>query len=392
MSYAGSRRIIDADSHLIELEDFVANAADPLERPLIPPMEAQQILPVSPEALKRGRELFAKRKADPALMARFEESLLDTSKNGWSRLGAFDPEERSHTLELFGFEMQLVLATFACHQVAHCQDEDVLVAGTRALNRAMGAFCAHDERLRAIGYAPLRLGPEKAGALMDEGFKDGCYSFMVDTNEPNDASRSFTHPDFDGVWARFERAAAPFLIHVAVNGDYEPVSKSFSNNGRAAAPQGGDGPTDILGLVTIKNSAELFLTAMIFDGVFERHSGLKGLSLEHGAFWLPSWLQSVDFAAKAFRRLAGPREMPPSLTVRQHLKFCPFAGEPVGWIIENVGSELLVFGSDYPHPEGTPDPIRLFEKAMPDCDQETLDRFYYRNMEELMGTTLPRHG
>jgi hypothetical protein len=44
MSYAGSRRIIDADSHLIELEDFVANAADPLERSLIPPMEAQQIL------------------------------------------------------------------------------------------------------------------------------------------------------------------------------------------------------------------------------------------------------------------------------------------------------------------------------------------------------------
>jgi hypothetical protein len=32
------------------------------------------------------------------------------------------------------------------------------------------------------------------------------------------------------------------------------------------------------------------------------------------------------------------------------------------------------------------DPIRLFEKAMPDCDQEMLDRFYYRNMEELMGT------
>jgi hypothetical protein len=32
-------------------------------------------------------------------------------------------------------------------------------------------------------------------------------------------------------------------------------------------------------------------------------------------------------------------------------------------IIENVGSELLVVGSDYPHPEGTSDPIGLHEKS-----------------------------
>ena len=36
MSYAGSRNIIDADSHLIELDDFVTNAATSAELPLIP--------------------------------------------------------------------------------------------------------------------------------------------------------------------------------------------------------------------------------------------------------------------------------------------------------------------------------------------------------------------
>jgi predicted TIM-barrel fold metal-dependent hydrolase len=389
MSYAGRRRIIDADSHLIELDDFVTNAASASELPLIPRMDAQKNLPVPPRALERGRELFAKRRSDPATMAKFEAGLLDNSKSGWSRLGAFDPEERSHYLELFGFEMQLVLGTFAYHQVVHSQDPDVLIAGTRALNRAMGSFCAHDERLKAIGYAPLRLGPEAAGALIDDGFADGCYSFMVDTNEPDDSARSFTHPDFDPIWARFEEAGAPFLVHVDGNGDYQAVSKSFRNNGREATVLGGDGPSDVLGLVTIKNSTELFLTAMIFDGVFDRHPRLKGLSLEHGAFWLPSWMQALDFTARAFRRQLPRREAPPSETVRRHLKFCPFAGEPLGWIIENVGPELLVFGSDYPHPEGTSDPIGLFEKAMPDRDPEILDRFYHRNMEDLMGVALP---
>ena len=388
MSYAGPRTIIDADSHLIELDDFVASAAISSELPLIPPMDAQKNLIVSPEALKRGRELFARRRSDPSLMAKFEASLLDTSKNGWSRLGAFDPQERSHCLELFGFQMQLVLPTFAFHQVAHCGDRDVLIASTRAMNRAMGAFCAHDERLKPIGYAPFRIGPEAVGALMDEGFASGCYSFMVDTNEPDDTARSYTHPDFDRIWTRFEETGAPFVMHVEGNGDYRAVSKSFANNAREAAALGGDGATDVLDLVTIKNSPELFLTAMIFDGVFDRHPRLKGISMEHGATWVPSWMHSMDFTAKAFRRQHGPREAPPSETVRRHLKFCPFAGEPLGWIIENVGPELLVFGSDYPHPEGTSDPIRLFEKAMPDCDPQTLDRFYYRNMEDLMGIRL----
>jgi len=387
MSYAGHRTIIDSDSHLIELDDFVASAATDDERDLIPSIESQSQLPVARAAMERGRELFEKRQADAATMARFEASLRDTGKNGWSRLGAFDPAERSHTLDLLGFRLQLVLPTFAFHQVGHALDPEVGEAGARALNRAMGSFCAHDDRLEAIGYLPLRLGPERAGELFDAGVADGCYSFMVDTNEPDDTARSFTHPDFDQVWARFESAGVPFVAHVAVNGEYDAVSKSFKNNGQQIGGLGGDAGDSLLGLVTINNSVEIFFTAMIFDGVFERHPGLKGISMEHGAFWVPSWLQAIDYTARTARRLLGDREMP-SETARRHLKFSPFAGEPLGWIIENVGPDLLVFGSDYPHPEGTSDPIARFEASMPDCDEETLDRFYYRNMEDLLGIML----
>ena len=37
-------------------------------------------------------------------MAKFEASLLDARKSGWSRIGAFDPGERSHCLDLLGFQ------------------------------------------------------------------------------------------------------------------------------------------------------------------------------------------------------------------------------------------------------------------------------------------------
>lgn len=386
MTYAAHRRIIDADSHLIELDDFLHQAAAPAERDLLPSMDSQKELPVVPKALERGRELFARRQREPDLMARFEESLLDVTKSGWSRLGAWDPEERSHTLDLFGFERQLVLPTFSFHQVGHVTDAAILTAGARALNRAMGAFCAHDDRLHAIGYVPLRLGPEVAGELFDEGLAAGCYSFMVDTNEPDPKAQSFTHSDFYPVWRRFEEAKVPFVIHVAVNGEYQAVSPSFRNNGHAPLPAAGDAPAGALGFIGLKNSAELFLTAMIFDGVFERHPGLKCISMEHGAVWVPSWLRSIDMAGRTFRKLQpNVLSVRPSEYVHRQIKFSPFAGEPLGWIIENVGTDLLVFGSDYPHPEGTSSPIERFEASMEGCDESAFTSFYYDNMKDVMG-------
>ena len=387
MTYAENRIIIDADSHVIELDDFLHKVALENDLPLLPSMESQKELPVIQAGLDRGRELFIKRQQDPEVMAKFESSLLDNTKSGWNRLGAFDPAERTHTLDLFGFKMQWVLPTFSFHQIAHVNDPAVLEAGARTLNKAMGDFCAKDPRLFAIGYIPLTLGPEIGLDLMRTGFRDGCYTFMVDTNEPSDEKRSFTHPDFDPIWAEFASHKVPFVVHVAVNGHYKRMPDSFKRNGRNALELGGDAPAGELGLVTIKNSAEIFLSAMIFDEVFERHPELKGISMEHGAFWVPSWLQALDFTARNFRHKRSFSRAP-SEVAKHHLKFSPFAGEPVGWIIDNVGPELLVFASDYPHPEGTADPIRKFEASMSNCDETTMSAFYHGNMETLMGITL----
>jgi predicted TIM-barrel fold metal-dependent hydrolase len=384
MTYAQHRRIIDADSHVIELDDFLTNAATHEHIDKIQPMSAQTELPTNQAGLDRGRDLFQKRQANPETMAKFEAALLDNRKSGWNRIGAFDPRERSHALDLFGFEFQWVLPTFAFHQIAHVGEHDLLDAGAYTLNKAMGEFCAHDPRLKAIGYVPLSLGPTKALAIARQGFKDGCYTFMIDTNEPDDNALSFTHPDFDAFWALFSDASIPIVCHVAVNGHYRAVPPSFRNNGKTNLELGGDAPAGELGLMTIGNSVQMFLAALIFDGVFERHPDLRCISMEHACSWLPSWLRSLDYTAGLFKRQRKFTELP-SDTARQRIKVSPFAGEPVGWIIDNVGPEMLVFASDYPHPEGTSDPIRKFEATMTDCDKQTMDAFYYGNMANLMG-------
>ncbi|MEM7365810.1 MAG: amidohydrolase family protein, partial [Pseudomonadota bacterium] len=197
---------------------------------------------------------------------------------------------------------------------------------------------------------------------------------------------SFTHPDFDPVWAGFADSKTPFAIHVAANGDYQAVSPSFKNNGKSQLALGGDAPAGELGIMTIGSSAQLFLASLIFDGVFDRHPNLRAISMEHAGMWLPSWLHSLDFTARMFKRF---RQFPeqPSEIAKRHIKVSPFAGEPVGWIIDQVGPEMLVFASDYPHPEGTNDPIKRFEASMTNCDQSVMDAFYFGNMLEVMGVS-----
>ena len=83
--------------------------------------------------------------------------------------------------------------------------------------------------------------------------------------------------------------------------------------------------------------------------------------------WVVSWLRQLDYGQRAFRRTEEPLRnlaLTPSEYVRRHLKFTPFPGEPVGWMIEQAGPELFMFSSDYPHPEGGKDPLAKFRDEL----------------------------
>jgi predicted TIM-barrel fold metal-dependent hydrolase len=58
-------------------------------------------------------------------------------------------------------------------------------------------------------------------------------------------------------------------------------------------------------------------------------------------------------------------------------------------MIEQAGAELFMFSSDYPHPEGTKDPIQRFESTMDTGDEAVVDNFYRANFEALYRGTIP---
>ncbi|MFP3906853.1 MAG: amidohydrolase family protein [Acidimicrobiales bacterium] len=376
-TYAGQQRVLDADSHVMELADFLDPHIDDEFRDQLRRKGMEALAPMLDQAVAKAAE----RRTDEAAAAAAEERLLQDK--GWNALGAFDPGERGRALDLFGFEGQLVFATFATSMFAGRKVER-LYAGARAQNRAIVDFCSGDDRLLPVGYVPL-IDAERAHEAMVEAVELGCDAVMVPSTAAGELAP--THPALDPVWDTLAEADVPFVLHVGGGGRL--LDPAFHNNDMPVSDHLGGGENirskDFL---AIHHSPELFLGALIYDGLFDRFPKLRGASIEQGAGWVVSWMRHLDYGQRAFRRTEEPLqrlEHAPSDYVRNHLKFTPFPGEPIGWMIEQGGPELFMFSTDYPHPEGGRDPLAKFEEAVTWPSDEARDRFYYANMAELLG-------
>jgi uncharacterized protein len=54
-------------------------------------------------------------------------------------------------------------------------------------------------------------------------------------------------------------------------------------------------------------------------------------------------------------------------------------------MMEQAGSDLFMFSTDYPHPEGGRDPLTKFEEELQGVGSEDLGLFYRGNMATLLG-------
>ncbi len=389
MPYAHRPDIYDADTHMCEQPDWIAGFADPDIRPRLALFGDG--LPERLKVLAEARAEFERRREDAAAAAEADAAFMSMRFKGGFALGAFDGAERRRANDLLGFKGGWVFPTGAFNQVIAARDPEVFIGGVRALNRGVASFCAVDPRNIGTGYLPLGVGPQMARGLLEELIAAGFRVVTVDTIAP-EGGLSFTHPDYDTIWARIAAAGLVVALHVGVNGgSYNPVPASFYNNGRTLTPhQDGDAPRDALSYMSIQYNAELFLSAMIFDGVLERFPGLRIGVIELGASWIISWMRLLDQSYRAFRRLQDLSQvkMPPSDYVRRQIKVTPFAGEDIGWMIGAGAEDLLMFASDYPHHEGTDDPIGRFERTMQGVSEAARSKFYNGNFRALMGERL----
>jgi predicted TIM-barrel fold metal-dependent hydrolase len=378
MAYAKGRVFNDADSHIMESTDWLAGYAEPQVKDKLIGMRLEAGGSGAEKAIARALQ----RQRDAAATAEIAVDVVSGPK-GWAAYGAMDRGERSKALDDLGFSRQLVFTTFAGSQFLRVDDPAVRYGGARALNRGMADFCAGDKRLLAVGVVPLD-DAERAYAEVDFAIKAGVKAIWMPASPAGD--RSPGHPDLDPVWRRMAEAGVPFMLHVGALSPTLPGA--FHNNGHPRPKDwlGGGENLRAKDYFSLSFAPQNFLCAMAMDGVFDRFPQLRGGVIELGAGWVPDFLRRLDQAWKGWRKtdpMIGGLSMEPSQFIRRAVRFTPFATENAGLIIKEGGEELFLFSSDYPHPEGTRNPIERFESTFEGFSEETKDRFYRRNFEDM---------
>ena len=240
---------------------------------------------------------------------------------------------------------------------------------TRTMNEAIADACAvYPERLVGLGTVSLqspRLAAEQARhAVRSLGLRGVEVSSLID-GAPIDDRR------FDPFWAEMEALGAVVLLHPLGTTMGDRLDDFYLSN-----------------IVGQPVETTVALLRMIFGGLFDRHETLK-LCAVHGGGYLTLNSSRADHAYRVRPECQGCRH-PPSHYLRR-LWFDTVVHEPsqLRGLIEAVGADRIVLGTDYPFDMGEADPIGLIE-ALDGISINDQDALIQDNARKLLG--LPAAG
>ena len=371
----------DADSHIMELPDFLTAYADPALRDRLP-----AILPRGQaDATLAGFPSDGARRHSPEHVEKLKAlgDRILTGPKWYDALGAFNCAERGIVLDLLDIRRQIIFSSFAAASLTQWRDIDLRYGGVRAFNRAIKDFVSDDPRLVGVGLLVLD-DPSRTVAALDSALAEGLRVFMLPSDSPG---RSPGHVDHDPIWARLEEARGAFVLHVGSS--KLSIDSDWMNDGHPdrRTARGGAEVVGSKDMTSIFHTAERFLSVLILDGVLERFPELRAGCIELGAGWVPAMRRRLDHIVKIWSKpephLREMRRLP-SQQMDDQMRFTPYPFEDVGELINFSSDRLYMFSTDYPHAEGGRDPIGRFQDSLRNHGDETRRRFFYSNFTDLV--------
>jgi predicted TIM-barrel fold metal-dependent hydrolase len=290
-----------------------------------------------------------------------------------------EPEARLALMDEQGIDRALMFPTLASLVEERMRDDpELILAVVHALNEWMletWTFNYHDR----IFPTPVISLPivEKAIEELEWVVEHGAKVVLIRPAPVPGfrGPRSFGLPEFDPFWEKVVEHDILVGMHSSDSG-YSRYSSEWLGSQTEMLPF----QPQAFRMLSAWRPIEDAVSALVCHGALSRFPKLKVAVIENGSSWVAPLLKNM---ADLYKKMPQDFLENPVEVVRRNIYISPFWEEDPAVLGELIGVDHVLFGSDYPHPEGLADPAS-FADEMSHLSDENLRKFMGGNLARLM--------
>lgn len=254
--------------------------------------------------------------------------------------GAYDLKLRLQHMDIEGVEKEIVfpqsLLGFIRYPKFEIQENMYRIYNEYMAKRGREA----QGRFHGVGVCSNWWDPTKAEAAVQQIVDLGLKAIMVPISLGKGRDGNTIHygdPIMERFWDVVAESGLPVTYHVGENPD--------------ANHRGGVGTTVLVALGSFRG----LFGQLVFGGVFDRHPDMKVVFSEGGIAWVPPVLQDAEMIFDTYTNgdLLDDMKRRPS-EYWHHNCYATFQNDLLGLDqLDLIGADRIMWGSDYPHTEGT---------------------------------------
>ncbi|NKY57527.1 amidohydrolase family protein [Nocardia flavorosea] len=284
-----------------------------------------------------------------------------------------DPEARLKVMDDLQLQRALMFPTLASLVEERMRHHPELIhAVIESLNRWMlddwgqdGSF-VHSGRIFTVPVITLPIVERAIDELNWAVVEHGAKAILVrPAPVPGfKGMRSFALPEFDPFWKRVQELDALVTMHSSDSG-YSRFDAEWDGSDAEMLPF----QTNTFAMTNQWRPVTDAVASWVCHGALYRFPDLKIAVIENGSAWLEPLLQQLSDVYKKAPEGFGFRD--PIEAIKRSLYVSPFWEEDLERLSQVMGEDHVLFGSDWPHPEGLAEPARYINeiKDMPVAKQ-----------------------
>jgi predicted TIM-barrel fold metal-dependent hydrolase len=296
----------------------------------------------------------------------------------------FEPEPRVKLMDELGIDRAMMWPTLASLVEERLRDDPFATAAViKALNRWMYEQWSfnYEDRIFATPVITLPIvdrALEELQWCLDRGAKTVLVRPAAVPS--NRGSRSFGLEEFDPFWQACVAADVPVSMHASDSGyaeqinAWEPTSEYLPFT-----------PTAFRTAMVGKRPIEDAMFALTCHGALSRNPDLRILSIENGASWVPHFIEILN---DVYTKMPQEFAEHPVEAFKRGVYVAPFWEDDFAHIAELIGVDRVIFGSDWPHPEGLKDPLSLVDELQ-GLSEDGIEKVMGANMLSLLKIPQP---